>query len=96
MVEGSLFVDCMFVLESKVQWIALEGEALRRALRWLPVESTCVRLLGTRWAAATVTRRWGWPRPCGRPYRERVGASASEQNRMKENKQYNKLTNRRT
>eukprot|EP00965_Chrysotila_dentata_P260550 6213946-Pleurochrysis_carterae.AAC.3 len=38
----------MFVLERIVQWIALEGEALRRALRWLQVGSICVRLLGTR------------------------------------------------
>eukprot|EP00965_Chrysotila_dentata_P246514 6207204-Pleurochrysis_carterae.AAC.1 len=47
-------------------------------------------------AAATVTRRRRGPRPSGRPYRGRVGASVSEQNRVKYNQKYNITTNRRT
>eukprot|EP00965_Chrysotila_dentata_P064182 2125356-Pleurochrysis_carterae.AAC.1 len=33
--------------------------------------------------AATVTRWRRRPRPCGRPYRERVGASEDQRNGMK-------------
>eukprot|EP00965_Chrysotila_dentata_P092210 3043859-Pleurochrysis_carterae.AAC.2 len=40
-----------------------------------PLVESDARAYSTRRPAATVTGLRRWPRPCGRPYRERVGAS---------------------